>query len=396
MIYERNIKERWKEASKNSKILFLVGATGVGKTTLLNSLKEEKRKYISLENLSIRLEAIKNPDTFLKKYSPPLLIDEIELVPELFLAIQNYSLSSKKKDLFWLTSSYFLTIKEEIKDEISTFFLSSCTYRELSQSPYLPYNFDGFYEKKEFLKTDLLKQMLNGGMPGFVLDKDRRELYFENYMNSYLNIEIRRFKQIEDINAFLLFMISVAQNVGRILNASKLSSDCGKDVKTVQSWIEVLEKTGIIQLLYPLKKKELKRMNSTPKILFLDSGLCTYLCNIHTTSDLEEYPNITFLFQNYVITEMIKINNNYGLGSTFSFYKDKDGNEIDLIVEEENETFHPFQIFYKNQVDENMISSFKKINKLPKKGIGGIIYISNIIKNIEERNYAVPFSTFLS
>ncbi len=128
----------------------------------------------------------------------------------------------------------------------------------------------------------------------------------------------------------------------------------------------------------------------------MDSGLCTYLCHINSMKALEEYTNFGFLFENYVISELIKMNNNYNLEEEFYFYRDKDGNEIDLIIKDYDGVLHPYEIKYKSKVDISMISSFKKLNYLSNIGKGGIIYTGSILKDLTPKNQIIPISSIIS
>ena len=188
---------------------------------------------------------------------------------------------------------------------------------------------------------------------------------------------------------------SILTSTCQILNYASIAKDCGKDEKTIKSWISVLEATDIIKLIYPLRKEELKRITSAPKIIFMDSGLCTYLCHINSMKALEEYTNFGFLFENYIISELIKINNNYNLEEEFYFYRDKDGNEIDLIIKDYEGILHPYEIKLKKRVDISMISSFKKIGNLSNIGKGGIICLSTNLKELTSKHQIIPLSSLI-
>ena len=181
-----------------------------------------------------------------------------------------------------------------------------------------------------------------------------------------------------------------------ILNYSSIAKDTGKDVKTIKSWISVLEATGIIKLIYPLRKEELKRITSSPKIIFMDSGICTYLCGLNTIKALENYTNLGFLYENYIISELIKINDNYGLNNSFMFYRDKDGDEIDLIVKDYDNIYHLYEIKYKNKIDISMISSFRKLDKLNNIGSGGVICNSVNLVDLTSKYKVIPISSMIS
>ena len=228
-----------------------------------------------------------------------------------------------------------------------------------------------------------------------IFDNIKKELYFKSYIDLYLERDIRELKQIEDLNAFYTFLVSIASRASQILNYASIAKDCGKDEKTIKSWISILEATDIIKLIYPIRKEELKRITSAPKIIFMDSGLCTYLCHLNTIKSLEEYTNLGFLFENYCISELIKLNSNYNLGEEFYFYRDKDGSEIDLIIKDYEGIHHPYEIKLKKRVDISMISSFKKIDNLSNVGKGGIICLNTSLKELTPKNQIIPLSSLI-
>lgn len=282
MNYDRDIKETFLEYNKMFKSILLTGPRQVGKTTFLLSIKESNRKYVTLDDLELRKLAKENPKKFIEIYSPPVIIDEIQYAPDLMSYIKIICDNTNEKGLFWLTGSQKIQLMKNVSETLAgrmgVLEINSFTYRELTKSKYLPYDLNDLNKKEELTKLNLLKNILKGGMPGFIFDNIKKELYFKSYIDLYLERDIRELKQIEDLNAFYTFLVSVATRACQLLNYRSIAKDCGKDEKTIKSWISILEATDIIKLIYPLRKEELKRLTSSPKIIFMDSGLCTYLC----------------------------------------------------------------------------------------------------------------------
>ncbi len=398
MKYGRNIKDTFLEYNKMFKAVLLTGPRQVGKTTFLLTIKEKERKYVTLDDLEIRNLANNNPEKFFDIYTPPIIIDEIQYAPGLLFYIKIICDNTNKTGLFWITGSQKIElmrgISETLAGRMGVLEMNSFSYRELIKSKYLPFSLDDLTIKEFISKDKILKNILNGGMPGFVLNDVKREFYFKSYINLYLERDIREIKRIDDLNAFYTFLVSMASRASQILNYSAVAKDCGKDLKTIKSWVSVLEVTGIIKLLYPLRKEELKRTTSTPKVIFMDSGICSYLCGINTLKALENYTNLGFLYENYIISELIKINDNYSLNNYFMFYRDKDGNEIDIVIRDFDNVYHPYEIKFKSNADVSMISSFKKLNSL-NVGNGGIICNSNKLENLTAKNQIIPISSII-
>ena len=399
MSYERNIKGVFQEYNKMFKTILLTGPRQVGKTTFLLSIKEKQRKYVTLDDLEVRNLAIHNPQEFMKIYTPPVIIDKIQYAPNLLSYIKIICDNTNETGLFWLTGSQKIElmrgITETLAGRMGVLEMNSFSYREITKSKYLPLALDDLTNKEAISKNLILKNILDGGMPGFVLNNIKREYFFKSYINLYLERDIRELKQIEDLNAFYTFLVSVASRTCQIINYTSIANDCKKDIKTVQAWLSVLEATGIIKLIYPLRKEELKRITSNPKLIFLDSGLCTYLCGINTIKALENYTNLGFLYENYIISEIIKANDNYSLNYTISFYRDKDGKEIDLVIKDYDNNYHLYEIKYKNNADISMISTFKLLDKLNVTS-GGIICNAVELKELTVNNKIIPISSIIS
>ncbi len=399
MQYKRNMEKIFHEYNKMFKAVLITGPRQVGKTTFLKNIKEDNRKYVTLDDLELRKYANQNPKQFLEEYAPPIIIEKIQYAPSLLSYIKIICDNTEEKGLFWLTGSQKIELMKNVSESLvgrmGVLEMNSFTYRELKKSNYIPYELEELTEKEEMTKSQILDNILKGGMPGYLLNEMNRELYFKSYVNLYLERDIRELKQIEDLNAFYVFLVSVASRACQILNYSSIAQDCKKDIKTIQSWISILEATGVIKLIYPLRKEELKRVTSSPKIIFLDSGLCTFLLRLHTHKALESYTNFGFLFENYIISEMIKTNDNYGLMHSFYYYRDKDGSEIDLVIKDFENVYHPYEIKFRANVDVSMISSFKKLSSLNNLGKGGILCMAKQKKSLTNSHEVIPVSSVL-
>lgn len=398
-IYERDIKKTFLQYNSMFKTVLISGPRQIGKTTFLLSIKENEREYVSLDDWDTREEAINNPKMFLEKHKPPLIIDEIQYAPKLMSYIKIVCDKSNKKGLYWLTGSQKIelmkNVSESLAGRLGVIEMQSFSYREINKLKYEPIDLNNLSIKKNMNKDEIIKTILDGGMPGYLFEKIDRDFFFSSYVNLYLERDIRELKQITDLIAFKSFLVSVASRAGQLLNYSSIARDIKKDDKTVKSWISVLETTGIIKLIYPLRKEELKKVISTPKIIFMDSGLCTYLIRKNTIDSLKRYTNFGFIFENYIISELIKMNENCALKYSFSYFRDKNKNEIDIVIEDYEGIIHPYEVKLTDKVDISMISSFKLLNDSYDVGVGGIICTSEGIESLTNKNQIIPISSIL-
>ena len=208
MSYSRNIKEAFLEYSNMFKAVLLTGLRQVGKTTFLLSIKEAKRNYVTLDDLNVRAKALSNPEEFFNIYKPPIIIDEIQYAPKLMSYIKIICDNSKENGLFWITGSQKIGlmkgVSETLAGRMGVLEMNSFAYREIVKSKYLPVSFDLLTAKEYIDKSVILKNILNGGMPGFVLQDMKREYYFKSYINLYLERD-KRFKCFLCIFSFNCF-----------------------------------------------------------------------------------------------------------------------------------------------------------------------------------------------
>lgn len=221
--------------------------------------------------------------------------------------------------------------------------------------------------------VEVFDEIYKGGMPDYYLNEFDRDAFFNTYIRTYLERDVRDLTQVGDLNAFHKFLISVASRTGEILNYSSIADDVGCSVNTVKNWISILQATNLIYLLEPYNNAELKRTVKNPKIYFLDTGLCSYLCKWNSSVNLMDSSMSGHYLETFVISEFIKNYKNNGENVCIYYYRDKDGKEIDLVLYKDD-TLYPFEIKKTASPNKEMIRSFAILQKTKKKiGKGGVI-----------------------
>ncbi len=306
------------------KAVAVTGARQSGKTTLVKSVFK-KKPYVSLENPDVRNFAIEDPRGLLSGYPDGAILDEIQRVPELFSYLQEVLDNSKQKGLFILTgSNNFLlqqSIAQTLAGRLGTLHLLPFSISELKNGKMLP----GSDEEL----------MIKGFYPPVYDQKIPPEDWCPNYVKTYIERDVRQIKNITDLLVFERFMRLLAGRSGQELNSSALAVETGVDVKTVQSWISILESSFIVYLLKPHRKNFKKTLVKRPKLYFYDTSLVCYLLRISTPSQLESHPLRGALFEGMVITEMVKKRTNAGMAINLFYWRDKTGHEVDVIIEQE-------------------------------------------------------------
>ena len=395
---KREIEEKFKKLSNERKVILLTGARQVGKSTFIKDIKENNREYVTLDDLNLRELAQDDPKLFLMNYKRPIIIDEVQYAPNLFPYIKMEVDNTKDKGSIWLTGSQ----KFELMQKVSESLAGRVSILELSSLSYAEKN--GFKSKlfipnkisTNFTVTpkEIFDDIFKGGMPEYIVDNLDRNAFFNDYITTYLERDVRNLAQVGDLMAFRKFLVAVASRNGEVLNFESISEDAGIDSKTAKKWISILQASDIIYLLEPYFNSELKRVTKSPKIVFLDSGLCSYLCGWNSGENIMNSSVSGHYLESYVISELIKNkrNNAKTLNYDIYYYRDRDGKEIDLIISLDN-VIYPFEIKKTANPNRSMIKNFKILeDKNIKVGDGGLLCFYPSIIPLDEHNKSYPIS----
>ncbi len=362
---ERIAQKKLIDLSKKFKAVALIGARQTGKTTLVKSTFKDKI-YVSLENPEHRSFAIEDPNGFLANYPKGAILDEVQRVPHLFSYLQEILDNSKSKGLFILTgSNNFLlqqNISQSLAGRVGHLTLMPFSIKELNNASLLPQS------DNELIIKGFYPPVYDQDIP--VSD------WCPNYIQTYIEKDIRQIKNITDLIVFERFIKLLAGRNGQELNMSSLSVAVGVDMKTIQSWIGILESSSIIYLLRAYYKNYNKTIVKRPKLYFVDTALVCFLLGIKSVQHLATHPLKGALFEGLVVTELLKTRTNLGQPSDLFYWRDKTGHEIDLIIENGDKLL-PVEIksgmtiasdYFKN------ISYLKKISGLTN---GLVLYAGN-------------------
>ncbi|MGB1257715.1 MAG: ATP-binding protein, partial [Thiolinea sp.] len=334
----------------------LTGARQVGKTTLFESCVPEGYRYVTLDDPELAFLAKDDPALFFQRYPPPLIIDEVQYAPELFRAIKLIVDRDKKTGQFWLTGSQkfhlMRGVTESLAGRVAVLELTGLSYGEISQRatqtpPFLPgkawLEQARKRDEKPLLLAGLYRLIWRGSYPRIVTDVETsRDLFYNAYIQTYLQRDVRDLTRVGDERAFLQFLRAVAARTSQLVNYADLARDVGVDQKTVKSWLSILEVSGIIYLLQPWHSNLSKRLLKTPKLYFMDTGLCAYLTQWSSPDTLEAGALNGAILENWMLMEILKSYWHNGLQPSAWFYRDKEQREIDLLLERDGK-LHPVE-----------------------------------------------------
>lgn len=401
-MYNREATEVIKKISDTFRVLLVTGPRQTGKTTLLKSLKPENMGYVTLDDKILRKQAQDDPKLFLEEHPAPLFIDEAQYAPDLFSYIKINVDNSKAKGQYWITGSQQFNLmknaSESLAGRVGIVNLNSFTYSEIVKNENKDlFNPDKLKKAAKIEVNDLFEIIFKGGMPEFYDNpKIDRNLYFQNYINTYIEKDVRELIEIGKLEEFKKFMVSIASRIGEQLNYSDISKDCGVSVPTIISWMSVLVSSGLVYLLEPYMSSQLKRMTHIPKIYFMDTGLAAYLAGWESARYLQLSSTSGHYLENFVICEIIKSYNARGIKPNLSYYRDKEKHEIDLVLYKNNKLY-PFEIKKTASPNSSMISSFKYLENSKKEiATGGIICLYDNLMKMDEKNYIIPISSVIN
>lgn len=401
-MYKRESVDFIKNVSDTFKVLLITGPRQVGKTTLLLSLKPDNMNYVTLDDVNLRRQAQEDPKMFLEEHPWPLLIDEAQYAPELFSYMKIIVDKEQKNGMYWLTGSQQFHLMKNASDSLAgrvgIINLNSFTYSEIIQNENKKL-FDPMDIRKspKIDVNDLYKIIYKGGMPELYNNKNiSQEIFFQGYIDTYISRDVKSLTEIGNEMAFKKFIVSVASRTGEQLNYSSLANDSGISVPTAIKWLSILVTSGIVYLLEPYMSSQLKRITHIPKIIFMDTGLACYLAGWSSARDLQLSSSAGHYLESYIISEIVKSYNARGIRPNISYYRDKDGKEIDLIFYKNNKLY-PFEIKKTASPNSDMIKNFKELQKTKKEiGTGGIICFYDELMHLDKNNYIIPVSSVIN
>ncbi|MEN8236192.1 MAG: ATP-binding protein [Pseudomonadota bacterium] len=384
---QRSLTKTVREVDATFPVLLVTGPRQVGKTTLLKMCAEQNRNYVTLDDLQEREIAQNDPVLFLQAHKPPLLIDEVQYAPQLFSAIKIIADREQKSGLFWLTGSQkfhlMKGITESLAGRVAIIDLLGLSQAEIDgrhdkTEPFLP-TLDWINSaKKNMTKPkpliDVYERIWLGAFPKLTQDpKISSNIFYNSYIKTYIQRDIRDILNISDEIAFSKFLSVVAARTGQLLNYSNLARDVDIDHKTAKAWLSVLEASGIIYLLQPYYRNVTKRLVKTPKLYFLDTGLCSYLTKWPNPESLELGAMSGAILETYIFTEILKSYFHNGVTPHFYYYRDLDQREVDLVIETGG-TFYPVEFKKTARPSRTASKHFHLLQKLGKKvGHGAVI-----------------------
>ena len=383
--------------------VLVAGPRQVGKTAMLKTLTQNIG-YVTLDDIIVRTAAREQSSTFFKDNPPPVFVDEIQKAPELFEQVKMYIDRDRKKGQFYMCGSQQFAmmkgVSESLSGRIGLLTLLGYSLREIYDidfnMPFIPTE-EYFTARKSCLKNvdydDVWKIIWRGSMPELFENSDYDwQMFYGAYLRTYIERDVKDLTEIGDTVKFSKFMIAVAAMTGNILNKASLARDVGISEPTAERWLSILVASNIVFLLQPYANNITKRAIKTPKAYFLDTGLAAYLTKWNTSDVLKNGAMAGAFFESFVVSEIIKSHYNKGiLEPPIYFYRDKEMNEIDLLIENAG-TLHPIEIKKHADPAKKDMEAFAVLDKIGgvKRGAGGVICLYDNLVTLNGNDRCIP------
>jgi hypothetical protein len=389
--------------SKTFPALLVTGPRQVGKTTLLRHIASKDRKYVSLDDPLQRRLAREEPGLFLDRFKAPVLIDEIQYAPNLLPHIKMRIDRENAKSAYWLTGSQAFHLmrdaSESLAGRVGIVHLLGLSQAEIAgrpSRPFLPTKKNLAAAREHAEPGDLAEAFAaihRGGLPALFAggEMPMAEQYYSSYVQTYLQRDIRDLSQVGDELAFLRFLTAAAARTGQMLQYADLARDIGISQPSAKKWLSFLVTSGIATLVEPWHNNTLTRMIKAPKLYFLDTGLAAYLTRWTSPEALEAGAMSGAFFETFVVSEILKSWRNAGKAPPVFYYRDKDRNEIDIIIEADGKLY-PIEIKKSANPGKDAIASFRVLAKAGRSlGPGGIVCCATEYLPLDASNSIIPW-----
>ena len=357
-------------------VVSITGPRQSGKTTLARAVFPDY-EYLNLENPDTMHEAMADGASFFRNHPAPLILDEVQRMPELLSRIQvAVDESPRKKGMFILTGSQQPSLKDGISQSLAG---------RVAIATLLPFSMDELAEadvvqtREAYMHTGFMPRLYNERLTPFDV--------YENYLATYVERDVNQIANIKNRREFDVFLRVLAGRVGQLVNCQSIANDIGVSMPTVKSWISILDACFIITVLPCYYRNFGKRFVKAPKIYFTDVGLLTHLLGIREQAQIVRDPLFGAIFENMVVMEAFKAKLNRGLPPDLYFIRDRSGTEVDLVAEQ-GRKLHLFEI----KASASYSADFTKNMDRLSNGIGdvasqSVIYSGRDLPSVKSAGY---------
>lgn len=321
---KRSIAKELLESSREYPVVTVFGPRQSGKTVLAQQCFPDKPYYL-LEDPDTRMAAEADPRGFLGQMPQGAVLDEIQRLPVLLSYIQGIVDKAQQPGMFILTGSHqpdlHSAVSQSLAGRTALLTLLPLAWEEIRQTQ---------------VQWEVFELIFRGAFPRLHSQQLQPNRFFNGYLQTYVERDVRSILNVKDLSRFQQFLVLLAGRVGQVVNYASLANDVGVSSTTIQQWVSVLKASYILFELPPFFANIRKRVIKSPKLYFTDTGLAAFLLGIQSGEQVARDPLRGNLYENLMILEILKAHLNRGMRPDLYFYRDSQGNEVDLLIRQRN------------------------------------------------------------
>lgn len=409
MYFKRHIQQKVLDLAKQFKVVLVSGARQVGKSTMLKNLFPDL-KHIVFDPVSDEFNVREDPDLFLDNFPSPIILDEIQYMPEVLPGIKRRVDLSDEKGQYLLTGSQNFSVMKNVAESlagrVAILDLEGMTVYELNGID-ISNNFISIYlnnpeQLQKSFKTviqdkySLFENIWRGSMPGLIsLPNQSLPEYFKGYLRTYIERDVRLYQSIKDLREFDKFISILAALTSQEVNYSQLGRDIAINNKVAKEWLLLLEATYQFREISPYSGNLTKRISKRGKGYFTDTGIACYLQQISSPEALAKHPQLGAMFETFIINQMVRLSSELPMPPKFHHWRTNGGAEVDLLLELNGE-FYPIEIKCKTKLtkfDARGLQAFRESYPNLKINMGLIIYCGKECMKVNSNTLAVPWNS---
>ena len=355
MYIKRDIEKILLEAAESFQVITIYGSRQVGKSTTVDQLFGDSFETVTLDDAEELDMALSNPRAFFESHPWPLIIDEVQKavgsLSEIKKIVEEQRRTWMKNNeprrlMFVLTGSNQFELQEGISESLAgrtaVINMSGFTQTEKRGISGALFTVDlqellnKQRDHKDFYRSSgvVFEDIFQGGMPDICTGESKRDIYYKAYIDTYIEKDVRKLISASSEMQFRKFISLLALRTAQEVVYNEISNAIGINVETCKRWISILQTSGIVYLLEPYMANASKRIIKAPKLYFMDTGLCAYLCKWPNAHMLMDCAMSGAFFETYVVSEIIKSFYNHGIepNQYIYYYRDIDKKEVDILL----------------------------------------------------------------
>lgn len=402
-IISRRAEPRLREAMDESPVVLIHGPRQSGKTTLAQTLGRKRRyEYLSFDDDVIRGAAETDPMGFVADLPARTILDEIQRVPALFTALKSAVDKDRSPGRFLLTGSANVLLLPKLADslagrmEIIRLFPFSQGEMEARKPTFLDALFNGKFktQRMERLGDQLAERIIAGGYPAALARKTprRRTVWYRDYIESIVQRDVRDMARIASLDALPRLLTLAASQTARLLNISDLAGPFQLSRPTIRDYVTLLERVFLIDELPPWHTNRLSRLVKTPKLHIGDTGLAAAILGLDKSALAEDRTLLGHLLETFVYQELRRENSGFGDELKFYHFRDKDGYEVDLVLEKGMRQVAGIEVKASSTVTSAEFRGIRKLASAAGKrfAAGVVLYDGETLVSFGDKLYAIP------